>query len=873
MTLSLPEAQRLADVVIDSGLFAGFLGSESDRKATDRAHARAVVHLLFADSLGLPALDGLTGLAITPASRRIDTRHLAALVQRSGRYRYRYVAWRPDLVHLEWLEREEGASERWWVRCGTGCQAEPRDERPSYRHREAWECDGCKATEPVETLVPAGWVLAGDTRWTIERARAEGRMERDPGRVWERFPRGCLTAAALREGQSAFAPEVLHLGFRSYDDSGDEQESPSAAAELGGEAPWRPAPRGSLPMAGVLAEVSARSCGARGLPASDRVERDREEVLRFRWPSGEWLAWRYSLRASARAQGGEASYMPLDEWPGVLGDLAGGTDPGERTCLLHGPREECRCPRMQDVLRAAGLVPCLETNLRAALERTASMTTDGAAAVVGVPAAPSTVSEPGPEGAVPEAGPEATSMDDGGVPGFVSHAAESGSVPPPESTPSKTVSEGALSPQGGEAPAPASSSTAPEVTGSVRPSGADLPEATDEEFRGEMARRWVEAEGRHTEPAPALDPTSTTARLRARGLEARPRGNGPTPNRDVVDVACGEVLLSDATLPEVNAWLAEQEARDARECPECWGDLVDGRCPKCPSPRADDDRCPDCDARVPDDAPHCPECGPYEDSAGDEPEDHEHGDEAAARNGCSCPRCKARRAADRPAWVDQPALEGRDPRRDPIPGDVCAWGPLPQHRGEVRAVRPGESPGVPTVLVVAYGPPPHGPDDEDETNLGAWRARFDATGGRPPSKGRVILAAPTPEQVETVGAVAESVLRASSPPAPDPNVIEGGITPSLDEIARREREAVAISRRERAARWGSLKTHRATKSALGDCALCGRQILAGEVYAQGLAVGIERKRAARKPVGRAHTACVEVLAQGRDPKAQEATSA
>lgn len=93
---------------------------------------------------------------------------------------------------------------------------------------------------------------------------------------------------------------------------------------------------------------------------------------------------------------------------------------------------------------------------------------------------------------------------------------------------------------------------------------------------------------------------------------------------------------------------------------------------------------------------------------------------------------------DEPAWKDEPALEGRDPRRDPFPGDRVEWGPLPEHRAKVDDLRE---------RLVADGVKSHdvlytdGAGVEFNCSLGSWRSRFGALRGAPTS-GRVIAVTP-----------------------------------------------------------------------------------------------------------------------------------
>lgn len=754
--LTLAEAERLANVVIDSGLFPNFQGVETDRKATDRAHARAVVHLLFADQLGLPALDGLTGLLIAPDRRRIDTRHLAALVQRSGRYRYRYVVWRADLVHLEWLERDEFAAERWWVRCGTGCQAQPRDERLRFGRGETWSCDGCESTQLVETLVPAGWVLAGDTRWDLERAEREGRTEKDPGNVWGRFPRGCLTAAALREGQAAFCPDLLHLGFRAYDDS-PEQEPPEAAEQLGAARDPAPPrfdpPRDSITLEHLRREVRARSC-TRGLPASGELEGPKgEDVVRFRWASGEWLAWRYSARAS---KDGEARYMPLDAWP--VGPADGkGVDPDELAeragwCVLHAaPRARCTCPHMEEVLRAL-----FEAAGRAMVARTAELQNMRAAGESEAAARPS--------GSLPEGSSTA-----GGL--CVTPAAADGAVPP--AAPSTDGAAQVVAPP------------ADEETFSSDPQPADAPSSDAAKSEG------APATGAGEVPAPAssnADPSPSTHGVPpAEAGEESSGGGAPTPPPGLHDASGPGTKQPDAA--------AEPGQAGPGPCDE--GDGAGGASPPPPA--------------LPDDGPTLTEA-------------------LAARGLRHRPSCKG-------------AHLGLG-RRDVLQGDYVVlehvtaaevWAWLKDHDDGIEGGDPDED--DPALMPDVQGLPEEDAQEDEEApdlpddDWGEVEER--------PQLGRPVLArAPAPTTAATL--------------------------------------TEAEQRKDRAARWKKRPSHKAKAHDIGACVECGEQVDPGDLYHRG--VEPDPKDPARRlskrgqPIGVAHALCIEDLAKGIDPRAEEATA-
>lgn len=160
----------------------------------------------------------------------VDTLMLAAAVQQSARTRYRFVVRRPDLVVLEFLEREPSeTAARWQVRC-PGCGASDVSEA-----RAPIACMACasRATPTqslaIQTRVPAGWAWVGDTAWSIARARELGKLDVDPRNVWGRYPIGCLFACAIREGLRQFSPDALPLGVKIA--HGGEPDEPTVSVE------------------------------------------------------------------------------------------------------------------------------------------------------------------------------------------------------------------------------------------------------------------------------------------------------------------------------------------------------------------------------------------------------------------------------------------------------------------------------------------------------------------------------------------------------------------------------------------------------------------------------------------------------------------
>ena len=356
MTATLSDIHALAAELQAAGLLTHELGEPDQRRA------RAVVLMARAVELGWEPLTGLAGLRIREdGSTHVDTGHLAALLRREGgRYSYDLVRRGRASVLVQMREVDPSKREHFWVRCEGGCLAHQRKSR-------AEACANCGHMDIWQTVIPQGWRWLGDVTATIERAREEGAQV--DSEVWRKHPEGCLVARALREAARRFAPDVCPMGFGKAD---EETETSARALEGGAAEGWRKPPSESLALGGVRAEVRARSLGARGLPASDRVERlgstgtPGEDLLRFRWRDGSWLAWRYSHRAS-QAAGGDERWIALagGAWPSVPSDVMG-VDPEEERaglCQVHADRTRaaCGCPSMASVLQ-----PRHENGVRAA---------------------------------------------------------------------------------------------------------------------------------------------------------------------------------------------------------------------------------------------------------------------------------------------------------------------------------------------------------------------------------------------------------------------------------------------------------------------------------------------------------------------------
>lgn len=294
----------------------------NDESRREEVAAKVRLLMFRAVELGLEPLTGLAGLRLrSDGSVHVDTGHLAALLRRpDGRYTFRFVLRGPARVVLEFLEHQGDPAgfDRWQVRCLVCGRSEERATADAPTMCNVAGPHAGTRENAWSTKIPAGLAWLGDVDTSLERAQREGAEV--TSEVWRKHPEGCLVARALREGARRFAPDVCPLGSGSRD---DEETSEAARALEEAEKPARQ-PRSSDESVGlgrVEAEIKARSI-TRGEPIiNDRVEHGRDDVRRARWADESWIAYRYSHRAS-QAAGGEDRWKALDTWPALVTDGA-----------------------------------------------------------------------------------------------------------------------------------------------------------------------------------------------------------------------------------------------------------------------------------------------------------------------------------------------------------------------------------------------------------------------------------------------------------------------------------------------------------------------------------------------------------------------
>lgn len=93
---TLEEVKQVANIFVASGLFPN-----------DKNAAQAVVKIIAGQELNLGPFEAISNINFINGVRSFNYPLVAALVQRSGRYRYKVVEEEADHVRIEWFERDD----------------------------------------------------------------------------------------------------------------------------------------------------------------------------------------------------------------------------------------------------------------------------------------------------------------------------------------------------------------------------------------------------------------------------------------------------------------------------------------------------------------------------------------------------------------------------------------------------------------------------------------------------------------------------------------------------------------------------------------------------------------------------------------------
>ncbi len=120
--------------------------------------SQAVVKIMAGREVGLPEFSSMSGVQIIQGKACFGASSLAALVQRSGKYKYRVLHNTADICEIEFFEIENGK-----------------------------------------------WVSVGTSSFTMQDARVSGLLS---NQTWHKYPKAMLCARAISGGVRMFCPEI-----------------------------------------------------------------------------------------------------------------------------------------------------------------------------------------------------------------------------------------------------------------------------------------------------------------------------------------------------------------------------------------------------------------------------------------------------------------------------------------------------------------------------------------------------------------------------------------------------------------------------------------------------------------------------------------
>jgi hypothetical protein len=158
--LSLTDIQRCARMFLASGLFPVKNGPP------DMQLAQLAVKIMAGQELGIAPFAAARGIDVINGQIAPDAGLTAALVNRSGLYRYSVEVWNAERCDLEWF---------------------------------------CRAAPGTLTL-NGGWAAIGASSFTIEEAKQAGLLSNP---AWSKYPKAMLFARALTQGARAYCPDIF----------------------------------------------------------------------------------------------------------------------------------------------------------------------------------------------------------------------------------------------------------------------------------------------------------------------------------------------------------------------------------------------------------------------------------------------------------------------------------------------------------------------------------------------------------------------------------------------------------------------------------------------------------------------------------------
>lgn len=168
---TLGEVQKMGAIAAEAGMFGG-------RKKEDQVTpAQAVMKILAGLEIDIPITQALSMIDVIDGQPAYRAKLMAAVIKRSGKYRYRVVEWTDERCEIEWLELVGGVS----TPAGSGI---------------SWEHPG------------------PNTSFDIDDAKRAGLVDKT-GSNYVRYPKAMLFARALSQGAGAYCMDVMAAGYTS----------------------------------------------------------------------------------------------------------------------------------------------------------------------------------------------------------------------------------------------------------------------------------------------------------------------------------------------------------------------------------------------------------------------------------------------------------------------------------------------------------------------------------------------------------------------------------------------------------------------------------------------------------------------------------
>lgn len=279
---TLGELVKLGELASSSQMFDG--RDQAKRLTPEQASMKILAGL----EVDIPVTQALAGIDIIDGLPAFRANLLAAMIKRSGKYRYRVVEWTDDRCEIEWREKVDGE----WIEPG-----------PNTEH-------------------------------DLEDAKREGLLDKR-GQTWQRYPKAMNFARALSAGARAYCGDVLAAAYTPEDlvdvDPSDYDEHSAKINQTGVYAPDDDPLDGEV----VASETPASPPTEAETPPPTAAEPEPTAAAaeERHWPSDAELKQQVKAEAAEKAKPRvEAKGRPTES----LVDLVGSTDVSSFTVASAG---------------------------------------------------------------------------------------------------------------------------------------------------------------------------------------------------------------------------------------------------------------------------------------------------------------------------------------------------------------------------------------------------------------------------------------------------------------------------------------------------------------------------------------------------------